>query len=143
MKDKHDKVTIEIMEIEAHSPKLKDSGERREFAGGAVRDRAQGKGRFDLLPIYGLLAVAKQMELGALKYSDRNWEKGMPLSCFVDSAMRHLLKVLAGFDDEPHMEAAAWNLLCLAEGRVRIAAGIWPAEFDDLPKTFAGIDPKF
>lgn len=122
---------------------LKDSGERREFAGGAVRDRASGKGRFDLLPIHGLLAVAKQMELGALKYAARNWEKGMPLSCFVDSATRHLLKYNAGFDDEPHLEAACWNLLCLAEGRARIAAGLWPAEFDDLPKTFAGIDPTF
>ena len=126
-----------------HLPALKDSGERREFTNGAIRDRAQGKGRFDLLPVHGLLAVAKQMELGALKYSERNWEKGIPLSCFVDSAMRHLVKVVAGFDDEPHLEAACWNLLCLAEGRVRIATGIWPAEFDDLPKTYTGIEPKF
>ena len=30
---------------------IKDSGERREFATGAVRDMAEGKGRFDLVPI--------------------------------------------------------------------------------------------
>jgi hypothetical protein len=144
MKDKHDKVTVEIVGIETHSPELKKSDNaERQFIGGAIRDSNKGKGRFDLLPIYGLLAVAQQMERGALRYSDRNWEKGMLLSVFVDSALRHLMKVLAGFDDEPHMEAAAWNLLCLAEGRARIAAGIWPAEFDDLPKTYAGIDPKF
>ena len=44
---------------------LKDSGTRHNFATGAVRDAASGKGRFDLLPVYGLYAVAKQMELGA------------------------------------------------------------------------------
>ena len=30
---------------------LKDSGARREFASGAVRDIAEGKGRCDLLPL--------------------------------------------------------------------------------------------
>lgn len=30
---------------------IKDSGERREFESGAVRDRAEGKGRCDLLPL--------------------------------------------------------------------------------------------
>ena len=30
---------------------LKDSGNRREFASGAVRDMADGKGRCDLLPL--------------------------------------------------------------------------------------------
>lgn len=30
---------------------IKDSGERREFCTGAVRDMAEGKGRFDLVPL--------------------------------------------------------------------------------------------
>ena len=30
---------------------IKDSGERREFSTGAVRDIAEGKGRCDLLPL--------------------------------------------------------------------------------------------
>jgi hypothetical protein len=123
--------------------KLKDSGERREVSTGAVRDRAVGKGRFDLLPVYGLLAAAKQMEEGALKYADRNWEKGMPLSWFADSAKRHLVKFIAGYDDEPHLDAAIWNLMCLAEGQERINQGLWPAELDDMPKTYAGKHPNF
>lgn len=122
---------------------LKDSGERREAATGAVRDAAAGKGRFDLLPVIGLLLAALQMERGALKYSARNWEKGMPLSWFANSAQRHLLKYVAGYDDEPHLDAAIWNLLCLAEGVHRIKAGLWPAELDDLPKTYAGHVPSF
>jgi len=43
---------------------LKDSGTRRGFGTGAVRDAATGKGRFDLLPLFGLLAGALQMERG-------------------------------------------------------------------------------
>jgi hypothetical protein len=122
-------------------PDLKDSGTRRQFDTGAHRDAAQGKGRFDLLPYYGMLLPALQMEAGAKKYDDRNWEKGMPLSTFLDCAQRHLGKFTAGFDDEPHLNAAIWNLMCLAEGRERIRRGIWPAHLDDLPKTYAGHDP--
>jgi hypothetical protein len=122
---------------------LKDSGERREVSTGAVRERSMGKGRFDLLPIFGVLLPAMQMEKGAAKYSERNWERGMPLSWFADAAMRHLLKFIGGFDDEPHLDAALWNLQCLAEGRERIKYGLWPAELDDLPKTYAGKVPGF
>lgn len=122
---------------------LKDSGERREVGTGAVRDRSVGKGRWDLLPLQGVLLVAKQMELGAAKYAARNWEKGMPLSWFADCAARHLAKFQMGYDDEPHLNAALWNLACLAEGQERIRLGIWLAELDDLPKTYAGQTPNF
>lgn len=102
------------------------------------------KGRFDLLPGYGLLLGALQMERGAAKYHARNWEKGMPISEFYNSAQRHMLKFIAGWDDEPHLDAAIWNLLCIAEGRERIKRGLWPAEFDDIPTTYAGQkDPGF
>lgn len=120
---------------------LKDSGTREQFNTGAVRDAAEGKGRFDLLPFYGLRIVAQQMEAGAKKYSERNWEKGMPLSRFSNSADNHLHKFIAGFDDEPHLAAAIWNLLCLAEGQERIRRGLWPVEFDDLPHTYTGQEP--
>lgn len=120
---------------------LKDSGTRREFAGGAVRDAQEGKGRFDLCPYHGVKRIALQMEKGAVKYSARNWEKGMPLSVFLNSAENHIGKLKAGYDDEPHLDAALWNLACLAEGIERIRVGLWPKEFDDLPKTFQGIAP--
>jgi hypothetical protein len=137
---------------------LHDSGVRRQFASGAVRDIAEGKGRCDLLPLaevaafvpdrYGgilegidcfvrtadpgylrgavrqfialryqsdiflaMLEVAKQYEDGAKKYKDRNWEAGMPLHCFIDSGVRHLLKWARGQEDEPHDRAFLWNML--------------------------------
>lgn len=135
---------------------IKDSGDRREYATGAVRDMAEGKGRCDLLPLdvaarilqdgkvlrlisefqrsedtrflyealdifrnscdwddsTMLLEVAKHMEDGAKKYGERNWEKGLPVDCYIDSAVRHYLKLLRGDDDEPHDRAFCWNMLC-------------------------------
>jgi hypothetical protein len=43
---------LQINEIkETNKPHIKDSGERREFETGAVRDIQEGKGRCDLLPL--------------------------------------------------------------------------------------------
>ena len=57
------------------------------------------------------LDVAKQYEDGAKKYSERNWEKGIPLHCYIDSGVRHYLKFKRGDDDEPHGRAFVWNIL--------------------------------
>ena len=93
---------------------IKDSGERTEFATGAVRDMHEGKGRFDLLPMCVLMRLARHYEAGSLKYGDRNWEKGIPCHSFADSAMRHLVKYMDGWKDEDHLVAAIWNLCGLA-----------------------------
>ena len=58
-----------------------------------------------------LLEVSKHYEEGAKKYSERNWEKGIPLHCFIDSAVRHYLKFRRGDKDEPHDRAFVWNIL--------------------------------
>ena len=93
---------------------IKDSGNRRTFDTGVVRDMQTGKGRFDLLPMCVLMRLAKHYEKGAIKYEERNWEKGIPAHSFADSAMRHLVKYLDGYDDEDHLIAAIWNLAGLA-----------------------------
>ena len=135
------------------TPIIKDSGERREFDTGAVRDIQEGKGRCDLMPLdvvahyltgddtirlinefwqtgdadwlYVALAkldwddpytiileVAKHFEAGARKYGEYNWQKGIPVHCYIDSAVRHYLKHLRGDTDEPHDRAFVWNVLC-------------------------------
>lgn len=80
---------------------IKDSGERTEFGTGAVRDMHSGKGRMDLLPWEALIEVSKHCEEGALKYGERNCEKGIPIHSLIDSAFRHLAKYMMGMDDEP------------------------------------------
>ena len=98
---------------------IKDSGDRTQFKSGAVRDMHTGKGRYDLLPMCVIDRLAKHYEAGALKYSDRNWEKGIPAHSFADSAMRHFCKYMDGWDDEDHLIAAIWNLCGLAWTEVK------------------------
>lgn len=147
-------------------PHILDSGTRREFETGAVRDIQEGKGRCDLLPLdvvagcyytvfgrddgagdvlyeisqftetgeirflYGainqglkgkdrdeqysgmFLEVAKHFEEGAKKYGEYNWQKGIPVHCYIDSAVRHFFKYLRHDMDEPHDRAFFWNILC-------------------------------
>lgn len=90
---------------------IKDSGERTKYESGAVRDMSSGKGRFDLAPWRGIWEVAKHCEEGAKKYGEHNVDKGIPIHSFIDSAFRHLMKYTLGMDDEPHLRAAAWNIL--------------------------------
>lgn len=150
--------------------KILDSGERRRFETGAVRDICEGKGRCDLLPLDiiaecfigdseadilgkmaqfrsdgrrkhlleaidiftlvfrngvkggvrknraadALLEAAIHFEEGAKKYGENNWQKGIPVHCYIDSALRHFLKFVRGDKDEPHDRAFVWNLLCCA-----------------------------
>jgi hypothetical protein len=115
---------------------LKDSGRRQEFDTGAVRDCEQGKGRFDLLPGHAIGLLAKHFEAGATKYGDRNWEKGIPLHRYLDSATRHLMKFVGGERDEPHLVAAMWNIACLLQTRHWIETGRLPQELNDLPVGF-------
>ena len=107
-----------------------DSGAREEHSTGAVRDVRTGKGRFDLITPVGLFRLAQVYEGGAKKYADRNWEKGMPFSRFLDSAARHIqdYMMIALFEregipldqlphwvnpNEDHLAQAAWNLFCV------------------------------
>jgi hypothetical protein len=113
--------------------KIKDSGKRRHFTTGSQRDVATGKGRMDLLPMRALLAVSKHFEAGAGKYQERNWEKGQPIHVLLNSGMRHVAEYLIGMRDEPHLEAACWNLLCALDTVLRIREGVLPAELWDVP----------
>jgi hypothetical protein len=63
-------------------------------------------------PATMFLEVAKHFEEGAKKYGENNWQKGIPVNCYIDSAVRHYLKWLRGDKDEPHDRAFVWNLMC-------------------------------
>ena len=97
---------------------FKDSGTRRDFGTGAVRDAAVGKGRFDLLAFDALQELARVYEIGAAKYTARNWEGGIPISTYLDSAARHLAKAISGHVDEPHLPMAMWNIACAIQTEV-------------------------
>ena len=92
--------------------KMHDGGRRVDFGeGSAQREPNQGKGRPALITPFGLTRVAKWYELGAIKYADRNWEKGMPFSRYTDSMFRHVIAWMKGDESEDHLAAIVWNAL--------------------------------
>ncbi|WP_333638537.1 dATP/dGTP diphosphohydrolase domain-containing protein [Tissierella praeacuta] len=104
-----------------------DDVNRRKFETGAVRDIGIDKGRYDLLPWDAIHELAIHCEQGAIKYGERNCEKGIPIHSLIDSAIRHLSCYMRGMKDEPHLRAAMWN----------IAFAIWTEknkpEMQDIP----------
>lgn len=114
---------------------VKDSGARQQWDTGSRRDIREGKGRFDLIPALFLRRLAKHFENGAKKYGDRNWEKGQPLSRYLDSALRHMMSVQEGLEDEDHLAAAAWNIQAIMWTLEEVRAGRLPRELADLPYT--------
>ena len=107
------------MDYKKKKPEIKDSGERTTFETGAVRDMHEGKGRMDLLPWAAIMEVSKHCEAGAIKYGEHNVDKGIPTHSLLDSAIRHEAKYLDGWTDEPHLLAAAWNLLWAIEMEIK------------------------
>ncbi len=139
---------------------IADSGARKTFETGAVRDITEGKGRPTLMPLqvvsrllgkqtgdyifqsiagftekgetrylyaallkfvtvaYGgetetmILETAVHFEEGAKKYGENNWQKGLPINCYLDSAIRHYLKWRRGDKDEDHARSFCWNVIC-------------------------------
>jgi len=116
---------------------LKDSGEREEFKSGMVRDTRVGKGRFDLISPLALQRLAMIYEKGAIKYDDRNWEKGSSFSRTIDSAFRHIVQYMMGMKDEDHLAQAAWNLFAVMHLEETMP---W---FDDMPHYLREKEPKF
>lgn len=113
--------------LNSQASSIKDSGNRRKFDTGAVRDIQTGKGRYDLIPWDAIHELAIHCEQGAFKYGERNCEKGIPIHSLIDSAFRHLSCYMRGMKDEPHLRAALWN----------IAFAIWmeknKPEMQDIP----------
>jgi hypothetical protein len=121
--------------VTSETPKttlLPDSGARTNFSTGAVRDAMKGKGMPSLLPIASLRAASKRFEDGAEKYGRNNWEKGIPLSRYVDSLYRHLWQFMEGDTTEDHAGAIVWNAMCMVQTDHWIKLGKLPKELNDL-----------
>lgn len=78
----------------------------------------QGKNRLDLLPFAALEKVGKIMTLGASKYTEDNWTKGMSWRRLSGAALRHLFSWIRGQSidsesQESHLAHAACCILFL------------------------------
>jgi hypothetical protein len=113
---------------------VKDHGTGNErFATGAVREATVGRGRFDLIPSYPIKRLAQHYENGARKYADRNWEKGMKLSRFMDSTERHLNSFKEGERAEDHLAAILWNIAGYIWTEREIREGRLPRDLYNVP----------
>ena len=119
---------------------LKDSGARETFSTGAQRDRQPGKGKPSLVPNWVIWLVSRVYEDGAEKYSSRNWEKGMPLSNYIDSAERHLAKLKAGMRDEPHATQIIWNMIGYIYTAVLIKMRLRSDSLNDMPNQLSELN---
>ena len=113
---------------------LHDSGERRTFKTGAVRDRGDLKPRPDLISPHAQMREGMIMALGAQKYELRNWEKGIPISECLASCQRHIEQAKRGDTDEDHYAQARTNLSFIIHMEEEIKAGRMDPELNDMPK---------
>jgi len=90
---------------------MPQAGTTAKFGTGAVRSGTFEEFRYDLVSPIGLREVARACAEGAEKYSDFNWEKGMPVHDLLNHAIAHIYQFLAGDRSEPHLGHAGWNLL--------------------------------
>ena len=120
-------------EIKMDKPDMKDSGERRTFASGAIRDRGGFKPRPDLISPHANLREGAWLAVGAEKYGTRNYEKGMPISDCIASLTRHLEAYKLGLTDEDHMAAIRTNAGFILHFEGEIKAGRMDPSLDDMP----------
>jgi len=112
---------------------MHDSGDRQSFSTGAVRDTADDKPRPDLYSPFAEERVGEWLRLGAVKYSEHNWEQGIPNSRCFASLRRHVMRYQQGDRSEDHLAAVIFNAMAIAHNEEMIRRGVLPAELDDMP----------
>lgn len=112
---------------------MHDSGLREQFDTGAQRDTATEKPRPDLISPYAHLREGEWLQLGAEKYSERNWEQGIPVSRCLASLFRHLLAYMTGDTSEDHLAAIRTNAGFMLHYEEMVKRGLLPVTLLDLP----------
>lgn len=97
------------------------------------RKNDTGKTRLELLPVDALDEVGKVLTLGAKKYGDRNWERGINYGRVFGALTRHAWAWWRGEARDPetglsHMAHCAANALFLLSYEMRAAR-----QLDDRP----------
>lgn len=121
--------------------KLGSTGTHAPKADGGGLRYNEGKCRVELIPPEWPWALGMVLTRGAIKYADRNWERGMSWGYMVGSTLRHIFKFMCGerYDKESgnhHMAHAAWNCLGMMSYDVR---GLHA--FNDIAPTLPPLNP--
>jgi len=104
---------------------------------GAVRQKIDGRGLYNLMSPFVLERDAKLYEWGAGNRGERNWELGMPFSRCIRSIFSHLMQVMLRENDEDHGDSLAairfWAGAMMHYEEM-IKRGILPTSLDDRPR---------
>lgn len=103
-------VDKEIAESIFGAKSIKQSESSRTFESGAKRDNNVDKPFVHNILGYTRLRFGYHMTLGASKYSDQNWRKGMPTDSYLESVDRHLAKYIEGDRTEDHLSAIIFGI---------------------------------
>lgn len=76
----------------------------------------QGKAPISLIPVEALIEQAKVFDFGAKKYGRHNFRLGMDHTRVLDAALRHILAIVNGEDNDPEsgLPHYAHALCCLS-----------------------------
>lgn len=97
---------------------------------------SEKKLRFELIPVRAFEEIVKVFTLGAKKYEDRNWERGLKWGRVLGACMRHLWAFWRGeeYDSEfglSHLAHAACDIIFLLHYFLYYKKY---RQFDDRPK---------
>lgn len=101
----HDKES-EILEAKERLNTVKS----RVFESGAKRDSNENKPFIHNLLGYTRQRFGYHTNLGAMKYGDGNWLKGMPTDQYLESVDRHLASFMEGDRSEDHLSAIIFGI---------------------------------
>ena len=93
-----------------------DMSSRSPISDNELGDRNnQGKLRWSLLDMKTLEGLVQVLMMGAKKYSDYNWQKGLPINEVYESLIRHLVSFMDGEDNDAesglsHLDHALCNI---------------------------------
>lgn len=112
------KVHVDDLKIEDKDKRqefvVKDSGQRKQFESGMVRDITDNKTDYSLVYDGPMLhRWAEHITKGARKYTKRNWMQAAgqaELERFKESAARHFAQWMRGEADEDHAAAVIFNI---------------------------------
>ena len=113
-----------------------------------ARKNDGGKLRYDLIPVYPIERLAEVYSIGAVKYDDRNWERGMVWGRVFRAMLSHAWKWWRGetydpVDGQHHLASVAWCAFALMEYEHRRVGTDdrvpYPSDSPRRPATFASL----
>jgi len=124
--DHHANLQADAAQMAVHPPLTEQTAteitemlRRRRMEGKGRKDDAN-KPRYDLIPVRPLSILAYLYALGARKYTDRNWEKGLRWGRVYRAMISHALKWWGGEqcdqeDGQHHLASVVWCAFALME----------------------------